>query len=76
MNTETRADKVPEMVTIADASKRSGIRYEAIRGMCITGAVVCIRIGRKYLINWDSMLRYLKTGEKQRHETHIGGGKL
>lgn len=73
MDTDGSTERVPEMITISEASARTGIRYEAIRGMCITGAIVCIRIGRKYLINWDSMMCYLNTGDKQKREMRKGG---
>lgn len=55
---------IPEMITIRETAKRSGIRYEAIRQMCKTGKITYIMVGAKYLINWDRFIDYLNTGDQ------------
>ncbi len=52
-----------QMVTLKDASSRTGVSYDWLRKMCINGKIVHIRAGNKYLINWDKLVDYLNTGE-------------
>ena len=53
------SDIIPEMVTIEEAAKRSGLSYDSIRKKCIRNEIIYIRNGRKYLINWKRFLDYL-----------------
>ena len=41
-----------EMVSIKEASQRSGISYDFIRKMCINKQISYVRAGSKYLVNW------------------------
>lgn len=50
---------IPEMLTIEQTSKRSGLSYDCLRKKCLSGEIVCIRNGKKFLINWDRFLDYL-----------------
>lgn len=52
-----------KMVTLKEASSRTGVSYDWLRKMCINGKIVHIRAGNKYLINWDKLVDYLNTGE-------------
>ena len=38
-------DFIPEMTSLKDASKRTGLSYNALRNMCNEGTVPHIRIG-------------------------------
>lgn len=57
---------VPVMLSIREASRRSGISYEAIRRMCINRQISFVRVGKqggKYLINWERFILFLERGE-------------
>ncbi len=54
-----------KMVTLKEASSRTGVSYDWLRKMCINGKIVHIRAGNKYLLNWDRLVDYLNTGEPE-----------
>lgn len=56
-----RAEKVPVMITIAQASTESGLSYDCIRRLCLQGKLVHVKAGRKYLINKEKLADYLNT---------------
>ncbi len=57
-----RTDLVPEMVTIKEASSRTGLSYDCLRKMCLNGRIVHIRIGNgKFLINFGRLVEWLNT---------------
>lgn len=58
------ADMIPEMITIREASKRSGLSYDAVRKLCISGQITHIRIGPKYFINARGLGEFLNTAGK------------
>ena len=49
-----------KMVTLKEASSRTGVSYGWLRKMCINGKIVHIRTGNKDLLNWDRLVDYLK----------------
>ena len=51
-----------EMVSIKEASQRSGISYDSIRKMCINKQISYVRAGSKYLVNWRLFQEYLNKG--------------
>ena len=51
--------EIPEMVTIREASKRTGLSYYYLRNQCMTGSIVHIRAGAKYLINFGRLIEKL-----------------
>lgn len=55
---------VPKMVSLAEASKESGLSYDFIRKLCLQNKIVYVRAGVKYLVNWDKLVEYLNQGEK------------
>lgn len=58
----TAIDLVPEMITIKEASKRTGLSYDSLRKMCLSGKIVHIRIGNgKFLINFGRLVEWLNT---------------
>ena len=61
-------NEVPVMLTIKETSEKSGLPYSAIRKKCLCGEVVCIRCGRKFLVNWNKFLEYLNGGEAMSDE--------
>ncbi len=50
---------IPEMVTIREASKRTGLSYDCIRKMALSGKIVYIRVGRKFFINFGKFCEFL-----------------
>ena len=55
-------DMVPEMVTIKEASSRTGLSYDFLRKSCLSGKIVHIRIGNgKFLINFGRLVEWLNT---------------
>lgn len=56
--------QIPEMLTISELSKRTGLSYSFIRKLCIQNKIVYIRSGNKYLINLNRFLKFLDTGTK------------
>ena len=51
-----------EMVSIKEASQRSGISYDFIRKMCINKQISYVRAGSKCLVNWRLFQEYLNKG--------------
>ena len=58
-----QTENTVQMVTINEASSRTGISYDRLRKMCINGQIVHIKAGNKRLINWDKLVDYLNAGE-------------
>lgn len=54
--------KIPTMVTLAEASKQTGLSYDYLRKLCLTGQITHIRAGKKYLINLEKLVDYLNRG--------------
>ncbi len=50
---------IPEMISIREASSRTGLSYEVLRKLCITGRIVHFRSGAKYLINFPRLCDFL-----------------
>lgn len=53
----------PQMETINEASKISGLAKYRIRQMVLQNKVKYVRAGKKYLINIESLIEYLNQGE-------------
>ena len=56
---EPEKDEIPEMVTIKNASERTGLTYSAIRELCLQNKITYIKTGKKYLINLGKLTQYL-----------------
>lgn len=59
------AGNTVKMVTLNEASSRTGISYDRLRKMCINGQIVYIKAGCKFLINWEKLVDYLNIGESR-----------
>ena len=57
---------IPEMITLKDASNRTGISYDWLRKLCLKGKIVHIRAGSKYLVNFGKLIEYLNTGDHEK----------
>lgn len=62
------ARKIPTMVTIAGASEETGLSYHYLRKLCISNQIVCIKAGRKYLINLDKLIDFLNGETEETQE--------
>lgn len=51
--------KCPTMLTIKEAADRTGLTYSAVRRMCLQNRIVYIRVGVKYLVNYERLVDYL-----------------
>ncbi len=56
---------VPEMLTLREASQRSGLAYEHLRKLCIRNEIVHIRTGTRYLVNLPKLIDYLNGGDQR-----------
>ena len=41
-----------EMISLREASKRTGLSYDRLRKMCLANEIVHFRTGKKFLLNW------------------------
>lgn len=55
---------MPRMLSIREAVIETGLTYNALRQLCMSGQIVHIRVGTKYLINMDRLEDFLN-GEMQ-----------
>ena len=60
----TPEPEIPTMITIKEASSRTGLSYDYIRKLCLRGKIIYIKAGSKFLINLDKLVEFLNTGEK------------
>lgn len=58
INTETI---IPEMISLREASSRSGLSYDILRKWCLGGKIVHIRAGKKILVNWGKLCEMLNS---------------
>ena len=59
--TSSYNDLIPEMVTLREAASRTGLSYDFLRKSCLTGKIVHIRAGSKFLINFGRLLEWLNS---------------
>ena len=50
---------IPEMVSISEASRRTGLSYDYLRKECLKGSIKHLRVGCKYLINFGALREQL-----------------
>lgn len=50
---------LPKMLSLKQAAEESGLSYGFLRNLCIEGGVRCIRSGKKWYINEDSLTSFL-----------------
>ena len=64
--------KIPRMENIPRTADISGLPVHALRVTVANGDVVSIRVGRKILVNVDSVAEFLNTGVPQGRAAHTG----
>lgn len=57
--------ELPKMVTITECAELSGLAKYAVRRLVFNNKVKYVKLGKKYLINFDSLIDYLNNGETQ-----------
>lgn len=58
-----RKIELPTMLSIQETVELTGFSDYAVRLLIKSNKVVYIKNGNKYLINYDSLVSYLNTGE-------------
>ena len=53
------SDIVPEMVGLREAAARTGLSYGFLRRLCLSGQIVHIRAGNKFLIKFQKLCEFL-----------------
>lgn len=51
------------VILIKESDPDSAITYHSIRRLCDQNVFTVVKIGKKYLINFDELLNYLNIGE-------------
>jgi len=55
----------PVMLTIKEAAAETKLAEHFIRQLCLTGRIVNVRAGKKYLVNYHKLVDYLNAGDQQ-----------
>lgn len=53
--------EVPEMVTVNEAAKKTGLSPKLLRKLCAEGEIPHVHSGTKILINLPKLISYLNT---------------
>lgn len=53
---------IPVMISLKEASQRTGLSYECLRNLCLTRKIVHFRSGKKYLVNYERLIEFLSEG--------------
>jgi excisionase family DNA binding protein len=71
---------IPDMRTIPQTAKLTGLAEHHVRQLVLTGKIVAVKAGKKYLININKLIEYLNTAtiqpEKQPQSAGITPIKL
>lgn len=57
------SDNIPVMLTIKEASEKTKLSYGFIRKLCYQNKIVFIKCGNKFLINLNTLIKYLEKGD-------------
>lgn len=52
-----------KLLTIAEAAEETGVPYRAIRTCILNGDIRYVKVGRRYYINSESLMKFIE-GEK------------
>ena len=59
-----------EMISLREASKRTGLSYDRLRKMCLANEIIHFRTGNKFLLNWY-LLRDMLNGVQKRPSANL-----
>ncbi len=63
MNDNTNEEvKIPTMLSLREAAKRTGLSYDYLRKACNRYEIVHVRCGNKILINLEKLIEHLNEG--------------
>lgn len=54
---------MPIMKSLNELEELSGMPYTTLRKLCMDGKIVHIRLGNKYMVNWNKFVEYLNVGD-------------
>ena len=54
--------KIPTMLSLREAAKRTGLSYDYLRKACNRNEIVHVRCGNKILINLEKLIEHLNVG--------------
>lgn len=57
-------DSIPKMMTLKQASGKTGISYNMIRNLCLRDEITYVKSGSKYLVNFGSLVDFLNGGAR------------
>lgn len=61
----------PKMLSINQTAQQTGISEYLIRQLVLKKKIKFIKSGKKYLINFDSFIEFLNTGERKSNTEEI-----
>lgn len=70
----TKNINIPDMRTIPQAAKLTGLAEHHVRQLVLTGKIVACNIGKKYLVNVDKLVEYLNTATIQPTDEQVTAG--
>ncbi len=56
--------QLPTMLTICETTELTGLTDYSIRRLIKESKIVYIKVGSKYLVNFESLVAYLNLGER------------
>ena len=51
--------KIPRMLSIRKSAELSGLSYQRIKALCLSGNVPAIKSGNRIIVNFDGLVNYL-----------------
>lgn len=54
---------IPTMLTLREASEKTGLSYDCLRKLCLGNKIVYMRAGAKYLINLEKLVEFMNGEE-------------
>ena len=54
--------QIPTMLTLKEASQQTGLSYDYLRKLCLSGQIVFVRAGNKFLVNLEKLIVFLNGG--------------
>lgn len=63
MENQEMTIKAPIMKTIKEIMDETHFSYRHIVGLCHENKIVYIKVGKKFLINYEKFIEYLNTGD-------------
>lgn len=58
-------EKIPTMKSISECSEIVGLAKYHVRQLVLQDKIKYVKAGRKYLVNLESLIKYLNNGETQ-----------